>query len=379
MSKQRSKPLSLISIFFLLIICLGLSALVFGFEYLPRLVDQKFGSASKNLSTTEKVIYSIRLLTSQEYLINPTNLSGNLVQFEIQDGESANSIAYRLEKEGLIPQAEAFRSYLIYSGADTNLKSGTFELNPNNTPIEIALQIQDVNLRMVQFTILAGWRVEEIANSLGTSGLNVSADEFLTAVRNPSQDWLPAGFPALSDLEGYLLPGTYEFSREVSTVELIRTFLYAFDAGVTSEMRTAFESRDLSFEEAVILASIVEKEAVLEKEQPLIASVFYNRLAIGMKLDSDPTVQYSIGFDSSQQTWWKNPLTISDLGYSSSYNTYQNIGLPPGPICNPGISALQSVAYPAETPYYYFRAKCDGSGEHSFATTFEEHLNNACQ
>jgi len=98
-----------------------------------------------------------------------------------------------------------------------------------------------------------------------------------------------------------------------------------------------------------------------------------------MKLDTDPTVQYALGYNASQGTWWTNPLSSADLQFDSPYNTYLYAGLPPGPIANPSLSALRAVAFPAETPYYFFRARCDGSGLHVFAVTFEEHLQNGCQ
>jgi UPF0755 protein len=116
---------------------------------------------------------------------------------------------------------------------------------------------------------------------------------------------------------------------------------------------------------------------VVEDEMPLIASVFYNRLAVGWKLESDPTVQYALGYNEAQGTWWTNPLSAADLQVDSPY-TYVYSGLPPGPIANPGLAALKAVAFPAQTPYYYFRAACDGSGRHLFAETFDEHLGNAC-
>jgi UPF0755 protein len=111
---------------------------------------------------------------------------------------------------------------------------------------------------------------------------------------------------------------------------------------------------------------------------PLIASVFLNRLNADIKLDADPTVQYAVGYNAAQATWWTNPLSFEDLQLDSPYNTYLYAGLPPGPICNPSIDALRSVAFPAQTPYYFFRAACDGSGRHLFAETFDEHVNNAC-
>ena len=123
---------------------------------------------------------------------------------------------------------------------------------------------------------------------------------------------------------------------------------------------------------------MVERESVQEEEQPLIASVYLNRLKIEMKLDADPTVQYAIGYNFLQQSWWMNPLSLLDLQVNSVYNTYKYAGLPPTPIASPSLSALHAVAFPAETTYYFFRAKCDGSGFHEFAETFDEHLANAC-
>jgi UPF0755 protein len=122
----------------------------------------------------------------------------------------------------------------------------------------------------------------------------------------------------------------------------------------------------------------VQREAMVDDEQPVIASVFYNRLAAGMTLSSDPTVQYAIGFVNDTKTWWKNPLSADDLTIDSPYNTYIYKGLPPGPISNPSLSALRAAAFPATTNYYYFRARCDGSHRHNFAETYQQHLQNAC-
>jgi UPF0755 protein len=134
----------------------------------------------------------------------------------------------------------------------------------------------------------------------------------------------------------------------------------------------------LDLYEGVILASIVEKEAVNSDEMPLIASVFHNRLAAGIKLDSDPTVQYAIGYNHEGNSWWKNPLFLGDLEYDSPFNTYIYPGLPPGPISNPSLEAIKAVAFPAQSTYFYFRSACDGQGGHVFAETFEEHVQNAC-
>jgi UPF0755 protein len=111
---------------------------------------------------------------------------------------------------------------------------------------------------------------------------------------------------------------------------------------------------------------------------PVIASVYLNRLANAMKLDADPTVQYALGFNPEQDTWWTNPLSSQDLQAQSPYNTYLQAGLPPGPIASPGLAALKAVAFPTKTSFYYFRAACDGSGRHAFSETYEQHLQKAC-
>ena len=143
-------------------------------------------------------------------------------------------------------------------------------------------------------------------------------------------------------------------------------------------MKAGFEKQGLSVEQAVRLASIIEREALLDSEKPLIASVFLNRLVLGMKLEADPTVQYALGFNQTQDTWWTNPLSAENLKTDSPYTTYLYPDLPPGAICSPGLEALKAVAFPAQTTYYYFRATCDNSGQHNFAETFEEHVGNQC-
>lgn len=133
----------------------------------------------------------------------------------------------------------------------------------------------------------------------------------------------------------------------------------------------------MSVYQAVTLASIVEREAVIPDERPLIASVFLNRLRKGMYLNADPTVQYALGYQKQGHTWWKRPLLLEDLDVDSPYNTYRHPGLPPGPICNPGLDSLKAVANPAHTDYYYFVANdVAGDGSHVFAKTLEEHQAN---
>jgi UPF0755 protein len=243
--------------------------------------------------------------------------------------------------------------------------------------VDIAHKLQDATPEQVTFVILPGWRMEEIALSLSTSGLDITSDGFLAAAH-----FAPPGLDFLSvsaSTEGFLYPDTYILPRDITANGLVNEFLRNFSLHLTVDLREGFSRQGLDVYQAVTLASIVQREAVVPDERAQIASVFYNRLRSGMKLDTDPTVQYALGYNQAQSTWWTNPLSEADLQFDSPYNTYLYAGLPPGPIDNPSLSALQAVAFPADTPYYYFRARCDGSGLHNFAITFEEHLQNSCQ
>jgi UPF0755 protein len=157
--------------------------------------------------------------------------------------------------------------------------------------------------------------------------------------------------------------------------------LTRFGEQATPNMRQGMATQGLSLREGVTLASIVQREAVLAEERPLIAGVFLNRLNQGQLLQADPTVQYALG-RQPDGVWWKNPLSLDDLQFDSPYNTYLYAGLPPGPIASPGLAALQSVAFPELSDYFYFVVDCEDTavpGSHKFSVTFEEHLANVEQ
>jgi UPF0755 protein len=170
----------------------------------------------------------------------------------------------------------------------------------------------------------------------------------------------------------------YEIDRDISLNGFIEKILGSFNQNLTPELKQGFSRQGLDVYQAVILASIIQRESVVSSEMPMIASVFLNRLRAGMKLDSDPTVQYALGYNHDKKTWWTNPLSLDDLKIDSPYNTYLYMGLPPGPISNPGLEALKAVAFPDESPYYYFRAACDNSGTHVFSVSFDEHVSKSC-
>jgi UPF0755 protein len=331
------------------------------------------------LSLPQRVYLGARLLLKEPALTRPVNSQGSPRPFQVPLGEPTGELIQRLQAEGYIADSEAFRLFLQYSGLDTTLQAGDYQLSPAMAPVEIARALQDATPTEVTFTVLPGWRVEEIAASLPTSGLSITpADLLAAASARPEGFSFSANLPAAAGAEGFLFPDRYRLPRDLDTAGFLHTLMSNFAIKVGDQLVQGFSNQGLDAYEAVILASIVEREAVSDEEMPLIASVFLNRLAAGMKLDSDPTVQYALGFNAAQNTWWTNPLSLEDLKVDSTYNTYLYSGLPPGPIANPGLPALQAVAYPAQTPYYYFRSTCDGSGRHVFAETFEEHLGNAC-
>jgi UPF0755 protein len=341
---------------------------------LPAQAEQKFGPPATGLSLPKTVLYSALLLYQANDLLQPANPSGAEQDFTIQPGESAASISVRLAEDGFIQNPAAFRTFLQYSGLDVSLQAGEYHLSPAKNALEIAQDLQDATPAEVTFQVLPGWRLEEIAAALPTSGLEFSGEEFLQVAQTSPGLLLPE----TGTLEGFLLPGEYTFQRTISPTAFAEDMVANFAANLTDDLRQGFKRQNLGVFGAVTLASIVQREAVIPDEMPQIAGVFYNRLAAGMKLDSDPTVQYAIGYNPDQSTWWTNPLSLQHLQIESLYNTYIYAGLPPGPIANPSLEALMAVAYPAKSPYYYFRSACDGSGRHVFAETYDEHIRNAC-
>jgi UPF0755 protein len=346
---------------------------------IPSQAKYLYGQPAATLSQTQRIYLSVLLLLNKQELITPLDPSSSPRTFQVQFGETAPMITQNLQAEGLIWSSEALMHYLKYSGLDRTLQAGKYSLSSAMNSVEIARAMQDATPTKVDFVILPGWRLEEIAEALPTSGLAISPQEFLSVAGRPdrsiaSLDSIPSG----ASLEGFLSPGTYEIERDISLTGFINRLLGNFEKNLTPELQQGFSQQGLDVYQAVILASIIQRESVVTSEMPMIASVFYNRLRASMKLDSDPTVQYALGYNQDKGTWWTNPLSLDDLKTNSPFNTYANPGLPPGPISSPSLEALQAVAFPAESPYFYFRAACDNSGRHLFSVSFEEHVNNAC-
>jgi len=260
-------------VFVIFAVTVLVGAVLFTVIYFPATSKQLFGEPAGELSVYQKLIYPIRLVLGQHLLLDGQESTGTDQAFTIQQGETVDEIAGSLQSKGLIDDAELFRIYLIYSGLDRSIQAGDYLISPTSSPYEIARMLQDATPKFVHFIILPGWRLEEIAGSLETSGLAISKEEFISFLNNHS----PSEFePLLQDVtgfEGFLFPGDYLLPRDTQMADLTKSFLEQFTTSVTTDLLDAYTARGLTLRQAVILASIIQREAVHEDEMPLIASV----------------------------------------------------------------------------------------------------------
>lgn len=304
----------------------------------------------------------------------PAGADNKPVMFLVRPGDTTTVIGQRLQQAGLVRDAELFRLYVRSVGADGRLEAGEFRLNATMTTAQVASALQHGQAASTTVTFREGLRMEEAAEVVSIN-LGLPSDAFLAAARTAR-----FGYTTLTDrpagvgLEGYLFPDTYQIASTSSVTDVVDLLVGTFDQRFTPAMRQQAARRQQTVFQVVILASLVEREAQLASERPIIASVYLNRLAAGMALEADSTVQYALGYEAKSKKWWRT-LTLEDLRLPvGPYSTYLNRGLPPGPICSPGLASLQAALEPASTRYLYYYAKGDGS--HAFAATFEEHQQN---
>ena len=346
---------------------------------IPSQVTKSFGSPNSALSPVQRLRYAVELYINKNELFTPKDLNQTeVVDFDIKSGEAVSSISGRLEDMGLISDATLFTHLLIYTGLDMSIQSGRFALSPGKSPVETAVTLTNPDEVRIPFSVLPGWRMEEVAASVDTYQFGFSGDDFLAATRDPSTIGVNIPIDSGKSLEGMIRTGITYVKKNVELKDFIESLSINSSDEFTSELKAALMTKDMNIYQALILASIVQREAVQPSEMKMIASVFINRLQKGMKLESDPTVQYAVGFDPITGSWWKTPLTYDDLGVDSPYNTYLFGGLPPSPISNPSQEALEAVAFPEISEFLFFQARCDNSGYHNFAMTYEEHLKNSC-
>jgi UPF0755 protein len=289
------------------------------------------------------------------------------VRVVLPEGASASQIAASLQEKGLIRSSTVFHGLARLSGKDSSLKAGEYEFGQGESVAGILSAISSGRVVTVQVTIPEGLTAVEIARVFEERGL-AEKEEMIALMDHPSED-LREDFPFLHEgasLEGYLFPDTYEFANGVSAARIVRSMLRRFQQTGQAALEN-HPSRPLHLKdrEILILASIVEREAKLSRERPIIADVFLNRLERGIMLGSCATVQYVLPVQ-------KERLLEKDLEVDSPYNTYKNAGLPPGPICNPGLASIEAVLNPEPGDYLYFVSAGDGS--HVFSKTYTEHL-----
>lgn len=324
------------------------------------------------------------LAANADELEQPAGKGFTPAPFTISSGETADTIAANMVAAGLLNNSELFLNYLSFYGLDAQLEAGDYIIDPQQTIPQIAATLTEAVVQEETIRFVEGWRLEQMADHLADNPTaNVDANQFLAIVqRQAAFDLTPypllASLPDTATLEGFLFPDTYRLPPDADAIYLVDLMLRTFELRITPQMQQGFQAQGLTVHQAVTLAAIVEREAVVAAERPIIAGVFYNRLAQGMKLEADPTVQYPLGYQPESDSWWKSPLFLVDLELDSPYNSYRYAGLPPGPIANPSLSSLEAVAFPAETDFIFFVADCEAavSGSHAFSVTYEEHLAN---
>ncbi len=276
-------------------------------------------------------------------------------------GQHFKMIASQLEGAGIIRDSLRFKLFARFKGYDKRIKAGEYRLSAALSPKQVLEIMVSGKVALYKITIPEGYNLVQIAGIVSKMGL-AEAPVFIKSATDPAI--VNALGVEADSLEGYLFPDTYHFPKGLPLDEIMGTMVNRFLEIFSTEWQERARQMDMSVHQVVTLASIIEKETGAAFERPLIASVFHNRLAKGMRLSSDPTVIYGIkNFDGN--------LTRKHLTTATPYNTYLNKGLPPGPIANPGLASLEAALYPAETDYLFFVSKKDST--HQFSTTFKEH------
>lgn len=293
--------------------------------------------------------------------------------FVVASGEGVNQISNNLFEDNLITSKFYFETYVWKEDMEASLQAGEYILSPSLNIKEIVdiLVAGGSAGKEMTIKIIEGWDTKDIAEYLENSNI-MKADNFLKVVESPSafssQFSFLADRPRGYDLEGYLFPDTYRIYRDASAKEIIEKMLFNFDKKLTKQMRADIESQGKSVYEIITMASIVEKEIRTFDDMKVVAGLFWDRITNGQALESCASLAYILGVNKPQ-------YTLEDTKIDSPYNTYENRGLPPGPISNPSLNAIKASIYPKYTEYNYFLSD-PKTGKTIFSKTFDEHINN---
>jgi len=278
---------------------------------------------------------------------------GDSINLEIEKGSSAGQVAHLLKKKGIIISSFWFKVLVKVTNTGKRIMPGEYEFKKHTSAEEVLwILINTTYIEDIKIVIPEGWRMEQIAERLYQCGVIEDKGEFISIVKR-------------EELEGYLFPSTYFFKKKSKASDIINMLKSESDKNIRPLFKNGFPD-GLDERKVLVIASIVEREAVVSSERPLIAAVYLNRIKKGMRLEADPTVKYAIGH-------WKQGITYTDLRMKSPYNTYVARGIPPGPICSPGYESVHAVFYPAKIDALYFVAERK-DGKHVFNMSFKEHL-----
>lgn len=283
----------------------------------------------------------------------------------VQKGTSLQEIALFLKKDGLIQDSFIFRLQVVINGFGKKIQAGEFFISPSESPLEIARKMTKGSFDK-RLTFLEGWRAEEIGEYLTKQGLNINLNEWRNLVEK-------------ENLEGRLFPDTYYIKSDISIRKLVELLLNNFNRKFSQDLVEDAAKKGLDRQTVVILASLVEREAAGEKDRPIVAGILLKRLTKGWPLQIDATVQYAIAnleckTQNAKCDWWPKKITEIDLQINSPYNTYLHQGLPPGPICNPSISAIKAVIYSQDSLYWFYLS--DENGKMYYGRTVTEQAEN---
>ena len=317
-------------------------------------LKQPFGWIFKFLITLF-ILLSIPLVVVTIWVnqeLRPVSSEAKEKIFVIKKDESVSSFSRRLHEEKLVRNTFIFRVYLKLSGLDEKIQAGSFKLSGNKSVEELA-QLLTTGRVDKWITFVEGLRKEEVVEIL-SKDFEINKARFLDKAT-----------------EGELFPDTYLVPVNADGEKVISIFKANFNEKFDEELQEKAKAAGLTKKETLNLASIVERESKSEKERPVIAGILMKRWKEGMNLGADATTQYALGYSSEEKTWWRKNLTDQDLSVDSLYNTRKNIGLPPGPICSPGLASIEAVLSPTDSQYYFYLHDKDG-GVH-YSKTFEEH------
>ncbi|MCX7883904.1 MAG: endolytic transglycosylase MltG [Caloramator sp.] len=311
-------------------------------------------------------------ISYRSYILSPISKKNKQIIFRVERGESRKTVINKMYKNKIIKNKFFANLYAKNKKIGKDLKQGVYILNTSMSPSQILDKVlngkTDKDPGIVYVTIPEGFTVKEIAERLNKEGLINDIDSFINECQNGAFNYeFLKSIPKdrNSRLEGYLFPDTYEFEKGLSNHDIIDKMLLRFNDIYESVVVPQMKGQNYSVDDIIIMASIVEEEAKIDSERPMISKVFYNRIKKNMKLQSCATVQYALGTH-------KTTLYYKDLKIESPYNTYKYLGLPKGPICNPGKKSIEAALNPADVDYIYFVSKGDGS--HYFTNDYNEFL-----